>query len=202
MDLGLAVLALGLAIVVLGGILAWRAQTRGNAVSAGVSVAELFSVELRLSASDKAEAQQAVRAADEARGIAEPDQRELLEGQSTALARILWVDDAPANNRHESVALEKLGKLIATATDSASAYFYVEHIDFDLVITDMTRDRNPNAGVEMIKKLRDDGFEKPIVVYTSDAAGWDRTARDAGADSVVDRPAELVRTVIAHLSAQ
>lgn len=202
MELGWAVLVVGLVFVALIGFLALRAQSRGNDVVAAVSVAEVFGMELRIPAADKAEARQAVHAADTARGRPEPEPEEVLEGQRTTLARILWVDDVPSNNVHENVALEKLGKFVATAVDSPTAYFYLERLEFDLVITDMARHGDPRAGAEMIRTLRDNGYTKPIIVYTADASGWDREAREAGADAVIDRPGELVRTVVTSLSTE
>ncbi|WP_285509985.1 response regulator [Actinokineospora sp. NBRC 105648] len=196
MDTGWAVAIVGVLALMVGGVLVWRSQSRGDKVSAGLSLAELFSVELQITPGDKTGARDAVQAADIARGVSGQDAEGLIDADRTALARVLWVDDNPGNNRYEVLALERLGKLVFQVVDSSCAHFYLENLSFDVVVTDIARHDDPAAGMHMIRELRGAGFGKPIVVYTSKAGAWADEALNAGADAVVDLPGDLVRAVV------
>jgi CheY-like chemotaxis protein len=193
------VLIVGLVTIATGGVLMWRAQSRGDNVAANFSIADMFSVQLQLTTKETVEAEEAVHTADSVRGFHKSDDRTLVESMNTVLARILWVDDYPDNNLYETVALQKLGKLITATTDTRAALAYLDNMDFDLVITDIGRQDRPRAGIELIDTLRDQGFDKPIVVYTQNAEFWRDKALSAGADAVLDTPGELVRSVVSRL---
>ncbi|WNV88184.1 response regulator [Umezawaea sp. Da 62-37] len=190
----LLIVALVVAIIVL--LLLWRNQTRGGSSQVNVGFADLFTIGITLSATDAKQAKEAVRAADAERGNASTtaDLPGLTES-TTTLARVLWVDDLPDNNVYETVALEKLGKLVTKAASTSAALHYLERMDFTIMITDLGRSGDPNAGIDLIRRMRADGNHMPIVVYTGDAARVLESVTDAGADAVVDQPGPLIRVV-------
>ena len=59
---------------------------------------------------------------------------------------VLWVDDRPANNIYEQQALEALGIQFTVATSTANALSLLSHNKYDVVISDMGRPPDTQAG--------------------------------------------------------
>lgn len=195
MDTNAVVLIIGLVVVAAVTLLVWRGQTLGAGMEASFSLAEFFSASLTLTSGDTAQAEDAVRAAAAERGSGEPGGDGPHLGDSTTLARVLWVDDNPDNNIYETVALEKLGKFVTKATSTSAALAYLSRMDFAILITDLGRWGGPCAGLDLVRRLRANGYRMPIVVYTTEAAPARESLLAAGADAVVDLPGTLVREV-------
>jgi len=98
-------------------------------------------------------------------------------------ARVLWVDDRPANNEAERKLLRTHGIVFDCVVSTAEAIEQLVNESYDLVITDLGRqgssDRSSSAGAAFLDQpvIRDGG--PPVIVY-------------AGAWAVAQR-AELVR---------
>lgn len=82
-------------------------------------------------------------------------------------ASVLWIDDNPENNRSELAQLEEGGVRVATATtlDGALRLWRVQG-PFDLVISDVARHGDPDAGFHDLAALRArTGWQGPAVFY-------------------------------------
>lgn len=99
-----------------------------------------------------------------------PREKILQDGQKKKYGRILWVDDYPINN--ESVISffeEKNINFDIALTTEQGLKLYKKEL-YDLIITDMGRDDENNAGITLIKKLNLLHCKVPIVVFCSMAA--------------------------------
>jgi len=98
-------------------------------------------------------------------------------------ARVLWVDDRPANNEYERSLLRPHGIVFDCVVSTSEALEQLANESYDLVITDLGRegssDRSASAGAAFLDQpiIRDGG--PPVIVY---AGTW-----------AVARRAELVR---------
>jgi CheY-like chemotaxis protein len=190
MDINLVALILGALVIVGAVLLLWRRQSGGLEVE----FAKLFTLKLKLSPENTDSVRKAVRAAGEAQGKATAELSSLKADPT--LARVLWVDDNPDNNFYETLALERLGKFVTKATSTAAGLSYLAQMDFAAIITDLTRGKDPNAGLTFIREARKAGHRTPIIVYTSDASKVPPEVSEAGANAIVDLPNSLVDEVV------
>ncbi|EOD69298.1 response regulator [Amycolatopsis vancoresmycina] len=191
-----------IALVLVSGLIAllWRGQGGPTASTVKLSLSNIFTMDLSLSPANTAKAEEAALEATKVKGqgAVRPDLTSI--GSTTALARVLWVDDIPENNIFETLALERLGKLVTVATSTEMARIYLSRLEFAVVITDLHRDGDPRAGADFIHETRAAGNDIPLLVYTSNA----ETAQAdeqlvAEADAVVDAPEDLLKAVEAHV---
>jgi transcriptional regulator with XRE-family HTH domain len=98
-----------------------------------------------------------------------------------AAKRILWVDDHPDWNRWEVAELENLGFAITQATSTEAALDYLERLPFDLVITDLARGDDREAGLKLIEKIQEAHSGLPTLVYTAEPGARAQRARRLGA---------------------
>lgn len=87
------------------------------------------------------------------------------EAHNTEL-RILWVDDHPENNQVEADYLRSLGYGVHQVRESADAETLMAIYQFDLLLSDMGRNNNPVAGLELLDALRAEGNAIPVLFYT------------------------------------
>jgi CheY-like chemotaxis protein len=112
-------------------------------------------------------------------------------------AEILWVDDLPSNNRNESRMLRNFGAHIAFACSTNEALEAIktgkdEGKPFDLVISDISRPPDNEAGLTMLKAFRAKGIALPFIFYIG------QTPEDGvpeGAFGVINRP-DLLLTMV------
>lgn len=115
-------------------------------------------------------------------------------------ARVLWVDDNPANNETERALLRKDGIVFDNVVSTAEAIEQLKNESYDLVITDLGRrqssDGSSTAGASFIDQaaLRDGG--PPVIVY---ASAWglrhEADLRRRGAKVVTDDFQQLIESV-------
>jgi CheY-like chemotaxis protein len=111
-------------------------------------------------------------------------------------SRVLWVDDHPDNNRFERQALEALGVWVAISTSTADALTKTQETSYDLIISDMTREPDTQAGYTLLGKLRERGDQTPFVIYAgSSSPQLTAAARARGAIDYLNDPAALVKLV-------
>lgn len=67
--------------------------------------------------------------------------------------RILWVDDYPQNNASLTKLFRKFGMNVDTALSSEEALAKLRSGSYDLLITDMGRGDDPNAGNTLLNEL-------------------------------------------------
>ena len=80
-------------------------------------------------------------------------------------AQILWVDDHPENNRNEINMFQRLGAEIRTVENTEQAIQAIQKISFDLVLSDMARGDDQQAGLIFLKKLRTFEQKIPVIFY-------------------------------------
>ena len=119
-------------------------------------------------------------------------------------ARVLWVDDRPANNEFERKLLRPHGIVFDSVVSTAEAIEQLVNETYDLVITDLGRqgssDRSASAGAAFLDQpvIRDGG--PPVIVYAGTWAVAQRAAlvRRGAVDVMANREA-LIQSVLAIL---
>lgn len=173
------------------------ALQKGRAAKAGISFGELFRAQVEVGATERAGAIEAVRTVAEQRGG--NDAREVIDRTTTArLARVLWVDDNPDYNLYETVALERLGLFVTKATSTEAGEFYLRELSISIIITDVTRGEDWEAGKTLLARVRSAYPDLPVIFYTTRAEERRPALVSAGATAVVDTPGDLLAAVAEH----
>ena len=104
--------------------------------------------------------------------------------------RVLVVDDAEENRDLLALVLGEVGLEVACAENGQVALDAVESDRFDMVLMDMqmpVMDGYTAAG-----KLRERGFEKPVIALTANAMkGFEKKCLDAGCSGYLPKPIEI-----------
>lgn len=110
---------------------------------------------------------------------------------------MLWVDDLPSNNRREVAALTSLGMQVSLSTSTHDALTRVAtNGPFDVIISDMGRPPDKQAGYTLLDSLRSQGNRTPFVIYaTSRSPEHYDQAVERGAVGCTNRPDELIDMV-------
>ncbi len=113
---------------------------------------------------------------------------------------ILWVDDNPSNNRLAVRAIKKLGIDVEQGLSTEDGLVQLGKRHFDLVISDMGRGTNMQAGYELLAKIRESGNKVPYFIFSSsDRPEFRREAEQRGAQLSTNDMLELMDQVINHL---
>jgi CheY-like chemotaxis protein len=115
-------------------------------------------------------------------------------------AKLLWVDDQPANNVNEIRVLEEFGIRIDQVRSTTEALNRLVGRSFDLILSDMDRDGDGNAGMELLRALRSSGCPIPLIFYV----GIVDPTRGVplGAFGIADQPEPLIHLVLDVLERQ
>jgi two-component system response regulator PhoP len=101
--------------------------------------------------------------------------------------RLLLVEDDPNLSRSLGVQLEQAGYSVEKSTDGREGLYYAREYPVDLAIVDLGLPSM--SGVELIKQLRADGKDYPILVLTARDRWQDKVeALKLGADDYVTKP--------------
>lgn len=108
--------------------------------------------------------------------------------------RVLWIDDQPSNNFYERLALAQIGLCIDIAVSSEEGIYSAKHLRPDVIVSDIARHGDQNAGLEFLKTARAEGVAAPIIYYT----GCVDEARGvpAGAFGITDRPDQVLHLIL------
>lgn len=193
-------LILGLAAIIAVLLAVLVAVLMGRKATATLDVAQIVHARVVVGAAERAAASEAVRTASEQKGGTARDAGTQVIEQTTVtrLARVLWVDDNPDYNLYETVALERLGLFVTKATSTAAGEFYLNALSISLVVTDLRRGGDPNAGRDLLAKVRASRPELPVIIYTTGADAKRDDLLAAGAADVADLPGDLVAAVLRH----
>jgi CheY-like chemotaxis protein len=113
---------------------------------------------------------------------------------------VLWVDDNPANNELAVRALRKFGLDIEQVSSTEAAVSAMERRKFGLVISDMGRGSDMQAGYGLLKLLRDSGSKAPFFIFAGkDKPEFRREAAERGAQLSTNDMLELVDNVVKYL---
>jgi two-component system response regulator PhoP len=101
--------------------------------------------------------------------------------------RLLLVEDDPNLSRSLAAQLEQAGYSVEKSSDGREGLYYAREYPVDLAIVDLGLPSM--SGVELIKQLRADGKEYPILVLTARDRWQDKVeALKLGADDYVTKP--------------
>ncbi|MBI2480459.1 MAG: response regulator, partial [Planctomycetia bacterium] len=104
--------------------------------------------------------------------------------------RILVADDVEANRKLIKLVLAAAGAELELATNGQEAYEMARAGDFDLVLMDMQMP--VMDGFTTVRKLRSEGYSKPIYALTADAMkGSEEACRAAGCSGFLTKPIDL-----------
>lgn len=112
------------------------------------------------------------------------------------MAIILIVDDEEIDRVLETAILGTAGHELLYAADGQAAHEVLRDKDVDLVITDLAMPES--SGLRLIRELRGDGFDVPIIAVSGWAADQLDLAESYGADFTLFKPVdghELLRVV-------
>jgi CheY-like chemotaxis protein len=128
----------------------------------------------------------------------------LLAATPRGAARVLWVDDHPANNEEERRALREHGIGFDNVVSTAEALEQIANGSYDLVITDLGRegssDRSPIAGAALLQDPALRQGAPPVIVYGGIGAVKQKALlMRQGAIGVTNVPRELVELVLRTL---
>ncbi|MEM8641024.1 MAG: response regulator [Cyanobacteria bacterium P01_G01_bin.54] len=115
--------------------------------------------------------------------------------------KILWVDDNPDNNIFEINLLQEMGIGVELFLSTDEAVEYLKTGDpIDLIISDIKRGEDDNAGYEFLDFLRGNQAYKdiPLVFYMGNV-NWVQKDRVRKAQGCADTPDALIRYIKAAL---
>ena len=107
-------------------------------------------------------------------------------------AQILWVDDHPEYNLSERRMLQSLRIFIDEALSTEQALARFERVEYDLVVSDMSRDGDDQAGLRLLAEIRNRGIEAPVIFYV----GRIDPSVPPGAFGITVRPDELLHYIL------
>jgi CheY-like chemotaxis protein len=111
--------------------------------------------------------------------------------------RILWVDDMPANNMSLTESFEAVGMRIDKALDTDDGVLMLERAHYDLIIEDMGRPSDKDAGYKFLDALHSKNIATPVIIFAS-RMGYPNLRDEAisrGAIAATNRPTEVFRLV-------
>jgi len=195
---------LGLALVVVVGMLGVLILTGrgGSALKTGVKVGAL-AWSFELSQETRRDVDVQLVAAVEKTGLeaSEDSARARLEAVQTVRAgKALWVDDHPDNNVEETLMLTGLGFAITQTTSTDAALRYLRQTPYELLITDLGRSGNPDAGLDLLAQLPPNCAGVPTIVYTMQPGERASRAIELGAAAVTETPGELLEAVLTRFA--
>lgn len=202
MSTGEVVLGLALLVVVVVlGVLILRGRGGGHMKTTLEAGPVKWSFELSQRARGRVQDQLQAAVAKTGKGRGEDAARaRLTTTQAIKAGRVLWVDDHPDNNVEESLMLAGLGLAITQTTSTETALRYLVQGSYEMLITDLGRGDDPEAGLDLLERLPGNNGEMVSLVYTMDAGGRGARAMDLGAMAVTETPGDLLEAVLARFA--
>lgn len=101
--------------------------------------------------------------------------------------RILIVEDEPALQQQLADSLREQGYVVDTASDGEEGLYFAQEYPVDMAIVDLGLPKLD--GVELIKKVREDGHQYPILILTA-RNRWQEKVQglEAGGDDYLTKP--------------
>ena len=117
--------------------------------------------------------------------------RDLLNG-----SRILWVDDYFLANATIFRFLNTYGVVIDSATTTEEALTALRWASgaYEVVVTDMVRQSDTEAGVHLIQTMNQENLNKPIIVFV--AHFQPERGTPLGAVAITDNPIRLIHYIL------
>ena len=114
--------------------------------------------------------------------------------------RVLWVDDKPSNNFYERLALAQIGLSVDVATSSEEGIQSAKHVCPNVIVSDMERDGQQDAGIEFLESARSQGISTPIIFYIGHV--YEARGVPRGAFGITDRPDQVLHLILDALERQ
>ena len=108
--------------------------------------------------------------------------------------RILWIDDVPENNLNEWKMLLQLNAKIAIARSTDSALEMVRKDEYDIIISDMVRNEEVDAGIKFLTSFRKMNKTAAVIFYIG--VFDPKLGIPPGAFGITNRPDELLHLVL------
>ena len=126
-----------------------------------------------------------------------------LPKQRIPRARVMWVDDHPANNVYERQALASVGIFADSYTTNGEALKAMRMAPYDLIVSDITRDDGSSSGWDLLEEIRRPHPRIPFFFYVGQADESRRQeAARRGASGITTMPDELLRMVFSAVAAK
>lgn len=108
--------------------------------------------------------------------------------------KILWVDDKPQGNVLLSEKLKSQNVSITNALDTNTGINYLQTNTYDLIITDMGRGTEREAGIDFLKKVKSLGIVTPVVFYTTKTyvTRYEKQVLELGAFAIKTGSADII----------
>jgi CheY-like chemotaxis protein len=121
------------------------------------------------------------------------------EKDEATCKRILWVDDYPSNNEQVIIFFQRMGVKFDLAINTDQGMRLFNENEYDLVITDMGRGRQPDAGLHLIQQIIE--LKKnipPVVVFASQQAiiNYGNQAIEYGASATLNGISEVISFIL------
>lgn len=117
-------------------------------------------------------------------------------------ATVLWVDDRPENNMYERQALEQLGIRFTLSTSTEDALEKLQYGNYTVIISDMGRPPDKQAGYTFLEEIRKRGVTIPFIIYAG-SRSTEHTAetRRRGGLGTTNMPTELFEMIVDAIKA-
>jgi DNA-binding NtrC family response regulator len=114
---------------------------------------------------------------------------------------VVWIDDHHDNNRSERALLADEGIRFILADSNDEVLGVIASGSVDLVISDMSRHNDPEAGLKLLKLLRSRNQDVSVIFYVGnrEAEAFGQ-AMELGATAVINQAGELVEAVQIELA--
>jgi CheY-like chemotaxis protein len=156
-----------------------------------------------ISSRSEARATANVRAAEIKRNTPPTSEKEVHELvrklARTRAALLLWVDDHPENNVEEMLVFIDLGFNVVAVPSTEAAMTILQRGVVDLVLSDMDRDGDSAAGLQLATQMKALSSPIPIMIYRAQQDELSARALSAGARDVVTTPRDLFAAVASAL---
>ncbi|WP_216897087.1 KAP family P-loop NTPase fold protein [Nocardia alni] len=126
---------------------------------------------------------------------------ESLEADAFQGLHILRIDDQSSPDSGLNRELEDLGAHVNHAVDRSSASLVLEKSNPDIIVSDITRFDDPNAGLDDMEYFRSKyGFTGPVVFYTGAITPARRTrVSELGSATITNDPSRVMQLIAASL---
>lgn len=112
-------------------------------------------------------------------------------------ARLLWVDDHPANNLSLRTLFSNYGINVDLALSTDEALAMAGRTDYAVIISDMGRGDDREAGHTLLKQLREKGNKTPFVIHSTSAnARREAETKKLGGVGNISDPTDLFSRVL------
>jgi len=108
--------------------------------------------------------------------------------------RVLWVDDQPSNNFYERLGLAQLGLIVDVAEPTEQALSSARYLRPDVIVSDMARNGEQDAGLQLLAALRAEGINTPVIFYVGEVIA--ARGVPAGAFGITDLPDEVLHLIL------